>query len=82
MKTKEKLDKSALTVADTHNRALEEFVKGIKALNREGNSTPESEDIVTVLEWFLSLGKQHYKNLLHCFAVAEKGKVTTSYIED
>lgn len=73
MVVKKKIDRSELSLAEHNNKALEEFVDEIKSVNNQGdNPSVEAERIVMVLEWFLDRGRDHYRNLLHCFSIAEK----------
>lgn len=69
----EKLNRSPLNEVDEHIARLESYLDAAKEF--EGEIIPEAQaDVIDTLEYSVIILKQHKKNLLHCFAIAEKGK--------
>lgn len=69
-----KLNRATLTEAEMHIKQMEQFVAAAKQGMEPGS---DQQLAVETLEWFLFIGKNHYRNLLHCFSVAEKGTHST-----
>lgn len=66
------MDRTVLTEADDHIRYMEWFLEEVRGtLPEEEKVTPEHIKISEVLEWHLKIAKVHYRNLLHCYKIAE-----------
>lgn len=68
----DKLNKNPLTECDEHITRLETIIGAAGSLNM---GELEARDLVVdTLEYAVAVLKGHYRNLLHCYAIAEKGK--------
>lgn len=68
----DKLNRSPLAECDEHITRLETIMSAADALNM---GELEARDLVVdTLDYAVLILKQHYRNLLHVYAIAEKGK--------
>jgi len=65
------LDRTELTKADENIRYMEWFLDEVKEAESKEDSTEERAKVAEVLQWHLKIAKVHYRNLLHCFKIAE-----------
>lgn len=59
---------------------LEEFIKILEeADDRNDDEDVDVAEVLETLRWHLKISRIHYRNLLHCYAISERGprKTTT-----
>lgn len=68
-----KVDRTPLNVTQANMKALEMFIEQVKEAVPDDEQMEQKLALVHILEWTLDIVKQHYKNLLHCYAINERG---------
>lgn len=67
------LDRGPMNEAEVHIKKLEKFASAVKeGWQEDGSDDIERLEAIATLEYALSICKQHYKNYLHVYALAEK----------
>ena len=65
------MDRSPLTKAEEKIKGLEWFIDELKAVD---NPPDETQSVIDILSWHLSISRQHYRNLLHCYSIGERSQ--------
>lgn len=69
-----KLNRNPLSEADEHIGRLEEYLEAARQYDGEDEMPQAQSDVVATLDYAVRVVKQHYRNLLHCYALHEKGE--------
>lgn len=68
-----KLDRAPMNEAEDHIRTLERFASAVKdGWVEDGSDDLERMAAISTLEYALSVCRQHYRNYLHVYSIAEK----------
>lgn len=68
------VDRDPQNEAHKNIEALEEFIKLLE--DAEASNEDGDVDVTTALHtlrWHLKISRVHYRNLLHCYAIHERG---------
>lgn len=67
------LDRNPLNIADANIKFMQGFLKNVKEYTIvESTTGDEYRQVISVLEWHQEIAYRHYRNLLHCYNIAEK----------
>lgn len=65
-----KVNRNPLNEADEHIKRLQDFI--VEARGLDTGELEARDRVVDTLEYAVLVLRQHYRNLLHCYALSEK----------
>lgn len=73
-----KLNKNPLALVEKHKDNLSRLVDSVADLDE----SEERDEFLSSLQYAMNILKQHYRNMLHCYSVAEKADMDIGSEED